>query len=106
MMAWRDNPRRRQTAQAHAAHECPQQHTHRERCRADYQLQQLKPDDLIDQGSRTAAGEQHNQKRKGAVALANYQNKYFIANWRILGSSALRILPKLAELRFVSMAPG
>src|SRR5262245_48632944 len=34
------------------------------------------------------------------------QNAYFSANCRILGSSALRILPKLDDLRYVSIAPG
>ena len=40
------------------------------------------------------------------VTDRSYQKAYFSANCRTLGSSALRILPKLADLRNVSIFPG
>ena len=38
--------------------------------------------------------------------MAAHQNKYFSANWRILGSSAVRILPNCMLLRLVSILPA
>ena len=57
----RDEARQQQAAGAHAAHERPQQHAERNGGRADHQLQELEPDDLVDQRRTAAADEQHEQ---------------------------------------------
>ena len=57
----RDEPRQQQAARAHAAHERPQQHAEGDGGRADHQLQELEPDDLVDQRRTAAADEQHEQ---------------------------------------------
>ena len=57
----RDEARQQQAAQAHAAHERPQQHAEGNGGRADHQLQELEPDDLVDQRRTAAADEQHEQ---------------------------------------------
>ena len=57
----RDEARQQQAAHAHAAHERPQQHAEGNGGRADHQLQELEPDDLVDQGRTAAADEQHEQ---------------------------------------------
>ena len=50
------NPLRRvEAAEAHAAHERPEQHAKRDRRGSNRQLQELLPDDLVDQRGRTAA---------------------------------------------------
>ena len=59
MMARGDQIGQRQAAQAHAAHEGAEQHAERDRGRADHQLQQLEPDDLVDQRRAAAAEEEH-----------------------------------------------
>ena len=46
------------------AHERAQQHAQRHGRRADHQLQQLEPDDLVDQGGAAAADKQQQQRRK------------------------------------------
>ena len=58
MLARGDHPRQQQAAQAHAAHEGAEQDAERDRRRADDQLQQLEPDDLVDQRGAAAADEQ------------------------------------------------
>ena len=62
----RNEARQEQAAQAHPAHECSEQHSERNGGRADHELQELKPDDLVDQCRAAAADEQqeeHRQKR-------------------------------------------
>ena len=54
----RYDARQQQAAETHAAHERAEQDADRDRRRSDEELQQLKPDDLVDQRSRTAANEQ------------------------------------------------
>ena len=53
--------RQRQAPDAQPAHERRQQDAERDRGRADGQLQQLEPDDLVDQRGASAAGEQNQQ---------------------------------------------
>ena len=54
--------RQQQTPQAEPAHESGQQHAERDRARPDHQLQQLVPDDFIDQGGAAAAGKQQQEQ--------------------------------------------
>ncbi len=54
----RDDAREQKASRAHATHECGQQDTERYRRCPDYQLHQLKPDDLVDQRGAAAADEQ------------------------------------------------
>ncbi len=65
----RDDPRQQQAAQAHAAHEGAEQHAHRNGRRPDHQLQQLEPDDLVDEGGASAADKQQQHGRKEAFWL-------------------------------------
>ena len=58
-----DDVRKREAAQAHAAHECAQQNSQRNRRRADDQLKQLEPDDFVDEGRAPAADEQQQERR-------------------------------------------
>jgi len=62
--------RQSQAAQAQPAHKSGQQHAKRNRGGTDHQLQQLVPDDFIDQCGTTAAGEQQQQQRKEAARRA------------------------------------
>ena len=55
-------PRQQEAAQAQPAHERGQQHAQRNRGRPDHQLQQLVPDDFVDQRGAAAAGEQQQQQ--------------------------------------------
>ena len=56
--------REQQAAEAHPAHEGPEQDAERDRGRADHQLEELKPDDLVDQRGAAAADEQEQQRGK------------------------------------------
>jgi len=67
MPARGDDARQGDTAQAHPAHEGSQQHGEGNRGGTDHQLQQLEPDDFVDQRSATAADEQRQQQRKEAT---------------------------------------
>ncbi len=53
--------RQQQTAQAQPAHEGGQQHAERNGARPDHQLQQLVPDDFVDQRGAAAAGKQQQE---------------------------------------------
>ena len=65
-----DDSRQQQAAQAHAAHERPQQHAQRDGRRADQQLQQLQPHDFVNQRRAAAADEQQEQHgQKPAVRI-------------------------------------
>src|SRR5205807_801269 len=52
-----------EAAETHSAHEGAQQHRERNRGRADDQLEQLKPDDLVDERGETAADEEAKNDR-------------------------------------------
>ena len=54
--------RQQQAAQAHPAHEGAEQNAHGDRRRSDDELQQLEPDDLVDQRGTAAADEQQQQQ--------------------------------------------
>ena len=60
----RDEARQQQAARAHAAHERAQQHAEGNGGRADHQLQELEPDDLVDQRRTAAADEEDEQHGK------------------------------------------
>jgi hypothetical protein len=55
-----------QTAQAHAAHKSAEQQTERNGGGADDKLEQLEPDDLVNQGGATAAEKQEQKQRQEA----------------------------------------
>ena len=59
-----DPPRQQDAAEAHAAHEGAEQNAERDRGRPDGQLQQLKPDDFINQRRTAAADEEQQQCRQ------------------------------------------
>ena len=67
--------RQRQAAQAQPAHEGGQQHAERNRGRADHQLQQLVPDDFVNQRGAAAGGEQHQKQREKAARRARIRGK-------------------------------
>ena len=67
MLAQRDHPRQQQAAEAHAAHERAEQDAERDRRRPDDQLQQLEPDDFVDQRGAAAADEEQEQRGKKAA---------------------------------------
>src|SRR6186713_1497351 len=56
--AGRDVTGQQEAAQAHPAHEGPEQHAHRHGGRAHEQLQHLEPDDLVDEGGGAAPEEE------------------------------------------------
>ncbi len=64
----RDQARQQQAAQAHAAHERPQQHAEGNGGRADHQLQELEPDDLVDQAPHSRCRRTARAARAGTVA--------------------------------------
>src|SRR5262249_21097935 len=66
MLARRHDPRQQQAAETHAAHERAEQNPERDGRRSNHELQQLEPDDLVDQRRATAADEQ--QKERGKIA--------------------------------------
>ena len=57
-----------QAAQAHAAHERPQQHPNGIRGSPDDKLEELKPDDFINEGGAAGADKQQKQKRQPGPA--------------------------------------
>ncbi len=59
----RHDPREADASQAHAPHERAQQNRQRYRRGADDEAQQVKPDDLIDQRSASAAYEKRHQRK-------------------------------------------
>ena len=58
MLARRYHPRQQEAAQAHTGHERTEQDSERDGRRADHELQQLEPDDFVDQRRAAAADEQ------------------------------------------------
>ncbi len=64
VMSRGDAPRQQDAAEAHAAHERPEQDAQRHGRRADRQLQELEPDDFINQRRTAAADEQQQQCRQ------------------------------------------
>src|SRR5262245_26004477 len=71
MPARGDDPRQPEAAETHAAHEGAEQNAERDRRRSDYELQQLKPDDLVDERGAAAADEQQKERRKIAASVHN-----------------------------------
>jgi hypothetical protein len=63
MLARGNHARQQQAAETHAAHEGAEQDAERDRRRADDQLQQLKPDDFVNEGGAAAADEEDDQSR-------------------------------------------
>ena len=57
----RDETRKKQASRTHTAHEGPQQYAEGNSGRADDKLQELEPDDLVDQRRAAAADEQQEQ---------------------------------------------
>ena len=80
MLARRDVSRQQQAAEAHAAHERPQQHAQRDSRRADDELEELEPDDFVDQGGAAAADKQ--QQQRGHVASRGHQTHLFMMGIR------------------------
>ena len=68
MMPRRNQPRESDAAQAQPAHVSREQQSQRYGRGADHQLQQLKPDDLVNQRRATAAGKQQEPGNEIAVA--------------------------------------
>jgi hypothetical protein len=66
MLTRRHEVRQREAAQTHAAHECAEEYSQRNRRGSDHQLQQLEPDDFVDEGRAPAADEQQQERRKNA----------------------------------------
>ena len=56
--------RQQQAAEAHPAHERAEQHAHRHRRRSDHELEQLEPDDFVDECGAAAADKQQQERRK------------------------------------------
>jgi hypothetical protein len=69
MLTRRYEVRQREAAQTHAGHECAEEHSQRNRRGSDHQLQQLEPDDFVDEGCAPAADEQQQERRKNASRL-------------------------------------
>jgi hypothetical protein len=63
-----DNPRKQNATGAHSAHERGQQHTERNGGRADYQFQNLEPDNFVDEGSGAAGESEQKQRRIGLTS--------------------------------------
>ena len=68
MMACRDDARQGQAPQTHAAHERAEQDAERDRRRSDDQLQQLEPDDFVNQRGAAAADKQQQEHGQAADA--------------------------------------
>jgi hypothetical protein len=66
MNGGRDEARQQQAAEAHAAHERPEQHADGDRGRANHQFEQLKPDDFVDECSAATADKQQQQRGQQA----------------------------------------
>ena len=65
--------RQQQAAEAHTAHERAEQHSHGHGGGPDHQLDELEPDDLVDEGCAAAADEQEQQQ--GQKALRRWQGE-------------------------------
>jgi hypothetical protein len=63
-----DQAGQRQATRAHSAHEGSQKHAQRDGGRADDELEQLEPDDFVDQSRASAADEEQDRQRQIAVA--------------------------------------
>jgi hypothetical protein len=63
MLARGNQPRQQQAPEAHAGHEGPEQNAQRDGRGANHELQQLEPDDLVDQRRAAAADEQQEERR-------------------------------------------
>src|SRR5687768_11380758 len=78
-----DHPRQQQTAQAHAPHEGAEQNAQRDGRGANDELQELEPDDFVDQGRAAAADKEEHKQRETA-------NRCFgVASSRIIHASTL-----------------
>ena len=64
----RDDLGESQTADGHAAHERGEQHGDRDRRGADRELEELEPDDLVDERRDAAAEEEREKHRQGEAA--------------------------------------
>ena len=70
MVARADEPRQQQAAEAHAAHEDAEQDAQRDRGGTDRQLQELKPDDFVDERGAAGTNEEQQQRRQpSAIGL-------------------------------------
>ena len=65
MMPARHSARQPEAAEAHPAHERAEQHADRDGRRTDHELEQLEPDGLVNEGRRSAADKQEQQRREG-----------------------------------------
>jgi hypothetical protein len=64
------DPGKRHAADAHATHVGREQNAERHRRRSDYELEELKPDDLVDQGSNATPDEEGEERGKHGVAVS------------------------------------
>ena len=71
MLARRDVARQQEAAETHAAHERAEQHSQRHRRRANHELEELEPDDLVNQGGAAAGDKQ--QQQRGHIASRGHQ---------------------------------
>src|SRR4051794_29988269 len=62
-----DEPRKQQAPQTHSSHEGAEENPERHRRGADDELDQLEPDNLIDQCRAATSHEQHEQQRQEAM---------------------------------------
>jgi hypothetical protein len=62
-------PWQEQAAQAHAAHVDPEQDAERHRRRPDGELQELEPDDFVDEGGAAGPDEQQQERREPALGV-------------------------------------
>ena len=63
MLVLGDDSGKQNAPQTHPTHEAAEQDRDGNRRSSDHQTEQMKPDDLIDQGSAAAADEQQKQRR-------------------------------------------
>src|SRR5262245_33555096 len=71
MMVAGDNLWGKQTAQTHAAHKRTQQNPQRNGRRADHKLENLEPDNFVDQSGATTADKKKDKKRQIPLLLRN-----------------------------------
>ena len=76
MLARGDVARQQEAAETHAAHEGAEQDAKRDRRRANDELQQLKPDDLVNEGG-AAAGDKEQQQR-GHIASRGHRITFVV----------------------------
>ncbi len=80
VLARRDVARQKKAPETHAAHERPEQDGQRDRRRANHELKELEPDDLVNEGSAAAGDKQ--QQQRGHVASRGHQNTLDVVSVR------------------------